>query len=50
MWFNFPFIGRAVGAYFLAPTTSGVARGWYELGLWPTTQTGTVQYFVAIIL
>ena len=28
-------LDRAVGAYGDADTTSGVARGWYELGLWP---------------
>lgn len=31
-----PSIGRAVGACSLTRITSGVARGWYESGLWPT--------------
>jgi hypothetical protein len=30
-----PGLDRAVGAYAAFPSTSGVARGWYESGHWP---------------
>jgi 4'-phosphopantetheinyl transferase len=39
------FIGRAVGAYLLGHTTSGVARGWYGLGPWPIIRPRPVPHF-----
>ena len=43
-------ISRAVGAYSLTHTTSGVARGWYELGRWPHNlwSTGWHAHFLSI--
>jgi len=44
MWFGFPSMGRADGACSVTHATSGVARGWYEVGLWPN---GTISAALA---